>query len=160
MNPINLAIEKKVFIAAAESLTAGAVMTTLTELPGASKAFLGGVVAYQNDVKINLLGVDPDVLDAQTAVSASVAEQMAMAVQNDFALSCDLEISQVIGIATTGVAGPDSVAHHSPGTVFLAVSSELGVRHLMLELEGSRDQIREASTAAALALLLEEIQRF
>ncbi len=86
-------------MAVAESLTGGLVGAAITEVAGASAAFRGGITAYATDLKGSLLGVDPDLLADQGPVSPEVAAAMAEGVRE--ALSAD------VGLATTGVAGPD-----------------------------------------------------
>ncbi len=101
-------------IATAESLTGGLVCAALTEVPGASAVVRGGVVAYATDLKAVVLGVDPDLLAAGGAVQEEVARQMALGV-------CRL-LGAAVGVATTGVAGPDPQDGRPVGTVFVAVA--------------------------------------
>ena len=86
-------------VATAESLTGGLVAAALTDIPGASQAFRGGVVSYATDLKARLLGVDPAMLAAHGAVYAPVAAAMAAGVRD--------RLGATVGVATTGVAGPD-----------------------------------------------------
>ena len=141
-----------VSIAVAESLTAGQVAAALVDTPGASGYFKGGVVAYDSLVKHELLGVDAGVLATQGAVSPEVATQMAEGV-------CSL-LHADIGVATTGVAGPDpdEIGGHAPGLVFIAVAgTHLGTIVRELHLDGDREQIRQSATKAALQGLLDAL---
>ena len=131
-------------IATAESLTGGLVCAALTDVPGASAVVRGGVVAYATDLKGGLLGVDPDLLAAGGAVQEEVARQMALGV-------CRL-LGAAVGVATTGVAGPDPQDGRPVGTVFVAVARDGEARVVSLRLRGSRDAIRRETVSAALRL--------
>lgn len=158
MNLVESASKKKLQIAVAESLTAGLVSAQLAETPGASKVLLGGVVAYQDQVKSLILGVDSNLIQAQTAVDAEVAMQMALGVRKQFATTCGANIATVVGVSTTGVAGPDPVGAISPGIVFIGISSAHGERYVALQLHGDRSEIRSSAVTAALQAIREEIQ--
>lgn len=106
--------------AVAESLTGGLVLDALVAVPGASDCLRGGVVAYQTDLKRDLLGVPDELLAREGAVHPEVAAQMALGVRRR--LGADL------GVATTGVAGPDPQDGRPPGTVHVAVAGPAGVR--------------------------------
>lgn len=136
-------------LAVAESLTGGMLAEQIVNVPGASEVFRGGVVAYVNEVKASVLGVSKKLLDSSGAVDPEVAGAMATGVVR--LLGAD------IGIATTGVAGPDPADGQQPGTVFIAVDVvPSGVEVVRgLKLEGDRQQIREQAAAAAFALLAE-----
>jgi nicotinamide-nucleotide amidase len=133
-------------VATAESLTGGLLAAALTDIPGASAAFRGGIVAYATELKAVLLGVDPAVLDRQGAVSAQVAGAMAGGVA--------ARLGATYGVSTTGVAGPDPAEGKQAGTVFIAASAGRQPRVQRLALAGSRDDIRRETVTAALALLL------
>lgn len=130
-------------VAVAESLTGGLVISSLVAVPGASRVVRGGVVAYATDVKQSVLGVDAALLEAHGAVHPRVARQMAKGVRD--VLGRDGQPADV-GIATTGIAGPDSPDGQPVGTVHIAVSTPLGTRVDSLVLGGDRDAIR-AETA-------------
>lgn len=136
-------------LSAAESLTAGLLTSALASLPGSSSVLRGGMTAYATDVKVSVLGVDQDLVDRHGVVSAECVEQMAVRCRHVFGSSWAL--------STTGVAGPDSQEGHRVGTVFVAVAEAGGATVRRLELEGSRQQIREAAASAAMALLQEEL---
>lgn len=146
-------------VATAESLTGGQLGSTITAIPGASKIYRGGVIAYASDLKTDLLGVSQSLLAEGGAVQAQVALEMATGA----AQRLDAEF----GLAVTGVAGPDSQDGHLPGTVFVACIQrdeqgsviDSAVEQLQLFPEFSdpqeaRAQIREETVAAALELLL------
>jgi nicotinamide-nucleotide amidase len=133
-------------VATAESLTGGLLAAALTDIPGASAAFRGGIVAYATELKAVLLGVNPAVLDRQGAVSAAVAGAMAGGVA--------ARLGATYGVSTTGVAGPDPAEGKPAGTVFIAASAGRQPQVRRLALAGSRDDIRRETVAAALALLL------
>jgi nicotinamide-nucleotide amidase len=134
-------------VASAESLTGGLVASAIVGVPGASQVFRGGVVAYATDVKRSLLGVDAALLEAHGAVHPRVARQMARGVRD--ALAHDGTPADV-GIATTGIAGPQSPDEQPVGTVHIAVSTPLGTRVDSLVLDGDRDRIREEAARIAI----------
>jgi nicotinamide-nucleotide amidase len=134
-------------IATAESCTAGLVAARLTDRPGSSDYVAGGVVAYSNDAKANLLGVDPELIATHGAVSEPVAEAMA-----DGALR---RFSADTAVAITGIAGPGGGTPDKPvGTVCFSVKLSDGrtdTRRLLLP--GNRFDIRDRSTTVAMHLL-------
>lgn len=146
------------FIATAESLTAGMLSEHLTFTPGSSEVFLGGVVAYQSAVKSELLGVSPALLENQGAVDAEVAAQMAAGVRERFAKINQKPLNQVLGVSLTGVAGPGLSNGKPAGTVFIGVSSIAGESVYAHEFRGNREQVRERSVEAALAALWEQLE--
>ncbi len=134
-------------LATAESLTAGLVSSTLAEIPGASAVLRGGAVTYATDTKHSVLGVDAAILDH--VVSEQVVRQMAMSV-------CAL-FSADLGLATTGVAGPEPLDDQPAGTVWIAVHDARrneGMTRLLV-LSGDRGYVRRASAMAVIALTLE-----
>ncbi len=162
---IRLATERGARLAVAESLTGGMLAAELVSVPGASLAFSGGIVAYDTALKHSLLHVDVRLLAERGPVDAEVARQMARGVR----LACAVPASGVggeaestpadIGIATTGVAGPDPDPQtgQPAGTVWVGVSSSGGERAVELALSGDRAGIRAETVAAALRAALEEI---
>lgn len=137
-------VEAGLTVGTAESLTGGLVCAALTSVPGASAVVRGGVVAYASDVKAGLLGVDSDLLEREGAVCAPVASALAEGVR---AL-----LPSDVGLATTGVAGPDPADGRAVGTVFVAASGPWGILVEEHALTGDRAQIRAASVEAVLAL--------
>jgi nicotinamide-nucleotide amidase len=134
-------------IATAESCTGGLVAARLTERPGASDHVAGGVVAYSNEAKTALLGVDPELIERHGAVSGEVAEAMA-----DGALE---RFGAQVAIAVTGIAGPGGGSEEKPvGTVFWCAKRVGGEpRTRSVRLPGDRAEIRDRSTTVALHLL-------
>ena len=137
-------------VSVAESCTGGLLGAALTELPGSSCYFLGGIQAYANDVKEGLLGVSNETLVSFGAVSEEVASQMANGIQrltgSDWAIS------------TTGVAGPDGGSGEKPvGTVWISVVGCDGLYSQKLELDGDRMDVRQGAVRWALSMLLERL---
>ena len=139
-------------VATAESCTGGLVAKYLTDIPGSSEYVLGGVVAYSNDVKTKLLGVDERVLAAHGAVSREVAEQMALGASRALGADCAL--------STTGVAGPAGGSDEKPvGLVYIGSVVRGIVRVDELRLFGRREQIRERAALSALDQLRRRLLR-
>ncbi|WP_404432237.1 CinA family protein [Microbacterium lacus] len=138
-------------VGVAESLTGGMVIAELVSVPGASAVVRGGVVAYATEVKHTLLGVDAALLAASGAVHPEVARQMAEGVRGALG---GADAAAEVGIATTGVAGPDPQDGQPVGTVYVAVSTGEGTRVKRLLLTGSRAEIRTQAMDAALGLAL------
>lgn len=133
-------------LATAESCTGGLVAGRLTAIPGASATYVGGVVAYDNEVKVRQLGVSRDLLAQQGAVSEPVV--LAMADGGRERLGADL------AVAVSGIAGPDGGTPDKPvGTVWLGASWGDARRAIRLGLPGARDEIRARAAQAALDLL-------
>lgn len=140
-------------VATAESCTGGLLAKTITDLPGASAWYAGGVVAYANEVKVRHLGVAPATLEEQGAVSREVALQMAAGALRAFAAD--------VSMAVTGIAGPEGGTPGKPvGTVWLAVALPGGTVHARLErFPGDRGEVRGASVAAVLEMAAEAAGR-
>lgn len=136
-------------VAVAESLTGGLVSAALTDTPGASVVVRGGVLAYATDLKAQVLGVDERLLAQVGPVDADVAEQMAVGVRS--------LMGATYGLATTGVAGPDSADGKPVGMVYVAVVGPKSRRVKALTLSGDRASIRAQSVLAVLALLAEDL---
>ena len=135
-------------IATAESCTGGLVAKTITDLPGSSACFVGGVVAYANDVKVRQLGVDPDLLASRGAVSRAVAVRMARGALDRFPAD--------VALAVTGIAGPGGGTPEKPvGTVWMAVALADGsARARRFRFGGDREAVRERSVAEVLGMAL------
>lgn len=138
-------------IATAESCTAGLVAARLTDRPGSSDYMAGGVVAYANEAKVALLGVDPALLAEHGAVSAEVAEAMAAGALRRF----DADTA----VAITGVAGPGGGTADKPvGTVWFAVAlAGRPTLTRLIQVPGERSDVRERSTTVAMHLLRREL---
>jgi nicotinamide-nucleotide amidase len=134
-------------LATLESLTGGLLASLLVEVPGASRVFRGGGIAYTPAAK-EAFGVDPSIVQRGT-VTAECAEAMAEAARQRF--------ESTYGLATTGVAGPEPLEGHPPGTVFLGLSGPEGPKSQLVRLSGARNQIRGRAAYAALHLLLQHL---
>ncbi|HEY1519393.1 MAG TPA: competence/damage-inducible protein A [Solirubrobacteraceae bacterium] len=134
-------------VAVAESCTGGLMSARLTELPGSSAYFAGGVVVYSNEAKASLAGVDPDLIVRFGAVSTEVAEALALGAAARFDADA--------GIGITGIAGPDGGTPDKPvGTVCFSVCLRDRARITRrLLLPGNRSDIRDRSTTVAMHLL-------
>lgn len=139
-------------IATAESCTGGGVAAALTSLAGSSDYVMGGIVSYSNDAKANLLGVPQEILETRGAVSPECARAMAEGARH--ALGTDLAVS------TTGIAGPSGGTARKPvGLVYIAVADHKGATAAEHHFTGDRAAVTSAATEAALAMLLERIER-
>lgn len=137
---------RQLTVGCAESITGGLVVDALVQVPGASRALRGAVVAYAPELKTSLLGVDP----AQTAARGTVDPQVALAMALGVCrlLDCDW------GVATTGVAGPEPAEGKAPGVAYVAVARPgRGSRVRWVRANGDRASVRRATVAAALELL-------
>jgi len=145
-----LLIGKKLRLATAESCTGGYVASRITSVPGSSAYFLGSIVSYSNDVKINQLGVSAEVIQQVGAVSEQVVTQMAEGVRK--VLNAD------VGIATSGIAGPNGGTPDKPvGTIWIAVSTDQRTVTRLLKLGPYRDQNIQLTATYLLNLLRETI---
>jgi nicotinamide-nucleotide amidase len=143
---------RKWTLSIAESCTGGAVSARITSVPGSSAYFQGSVVSYNNDVKVNQLGVSPDTLATVGAVSEETIRQMAEGVRK--ALKTD------VGIATSGIAGPDGGTPDKPvGTIWIAVATPAETRTRLLKLSQYRDQNIQVTTTYLLNLLREQLEK-
>ena len=155
MNPFqqlhDLCVEKKVSIATAESCTAGLLAAKITSIPGASSFFKGGIIAYQNDIKINHLGVSKSLIKEKTEVCAEVVQQMAQGVRNKF--------SADFSVATSGYAGPTVGSELNPiGTVFIAISSKEKTISKRFVFVGDRESIVSQSVISGAEFLVEVLK--
>jgi nicotinamide-nucleotide amidase len=140
-----LLFDRGLTIATAESITAGAMGALLTDTPGASRYFLGGVVAYANKAKQDLLGVQGATLGRHGAVSAEVAAEMAAGARERFGAD--------LALASTGIAGPEGGSAEKPvGLVYLGLATRDGARATRYVLGGTRGEIAARSAAYALDL--------
>jgi nicotinamide-nucleotide amidase len=137
---LRLLEERGLSLGLAESLTGGLVASRITDVPGASKVFRGSIVSYATEVKDDVLGVT-----VRPVVSAEAAEAMATGARR--VLGAD------VGLALTGVAGPDEQDGERPGTVFVGLDIEGAVESHRLQLPGDRPRVRQFSTISALGLL-------
>lgn len=141
----------RVTVATAESCTGGLVADAITDVPGSSAYFRGGVVAYADEVKVGALGVPVTVIAAHGAVSAQVARAMATGVRERLGVD--------VAVAITGVAGPSGGSEAKPvGLTYLAVADATGCDVVRRQWGGDRAANKEASALAALELLLARIE--
>ena len=141
-----LLTEKGLTFASAESCTGGMVASRITDLPGASQCFKGGVVAYTNDAKSELLGVPAELIAEKGAVSREVAKALAEQVR--------LKLHADLGVGITGIAGPDSdESGTAVGTVFVAISDGKRTYCRDLQLGKRRDRIRTSAAHHAFDML-------
>lgn len=134
-------------LALAESCSAGLLAARITDRPGASGYFAGGVVAYSNEAKEDLLGVEPGLIDRHGAVSAEVAHEMAVGALERFGAD--------VAVSITGIAGPDGGSEEKPvGFVcFEAITAEGGSEARSLVIPGGRSDIRDRSALVGMHLL-------
>ena len=138
-------------LAVAESCTGGRIAAAITGVPGASRRFLGGIVAYDNALKMGELGVPGETIARFGAVSEECAVAMARGLR--------ARLGAKIGIATTGIAGPDGGSAEKPvGTLCVGLVDDRGERAWTLQLRGDRAAIQARATTAALGLLWREVK--
>lgn len=128
-------------VATAESLTGGRLAVALTDIPGASETYLGGLVTYATEIKSSALGVADDILERHGVVSAECAKAMASGIR---AL-----MGATYGVSTTGVAGPADQEGKPPGTVFVGIAGPGLLEAVALELTGKRQQIQDRTSREA-----------
>ncbi len=144
--------EKRLTLATAESVTGGLVAERLCRHPGASEWFRGGIVAYDNRVKVALLGVPQDLIDEHGAVSAAVAEAMAV--------GCRARLGTDLAVSTTGLAGPGGTSADKPvGLVHVGLAWEGGVRSRQWNWGGTRTEVQSRTAKLALDQVRLHLQR-
>jgi nicotinamide-nucleotide amidase len=147
---LDLCRRKKLTISVAESCTGGLLGARLTAIPGSSDVVYGGVIAYANDVKSGLLGVDGSLIEQHGAVSEEVAAAMAAGARKAANAS--------VGLAITGVAGPGGGTEAKPvGTVWIAVDIDGDTQTRLLRMWGDRDDIRQRSAQWTMELLRQRL---
>ncbi|HXN71391.1 MAG TPA: competence/damage-inducible protein A [Candidatus Acidoferrales bacterium] len=135
--------ENRATIAVAESCTGGMLAERLTNVPGSSSYFLGGVVCYSNELKSSLVGVPADIIDSRGAVSSETALALADGIRK--------RTGATLGIGITGIAGPGGGTPEKPvGLVHIAISDERGTRERASRFPGDRERIRFQATQQAL----------
>ena len=133
-------------LAVAESCTGGRIAAALTSVPGASKSFIGGVVAYDNAVKTESLGVEPALIERAGAVSEEVAIAMARGARE--------RMGADVALSTTGVAGPDGGTAEKPvGLVWFAIDDAAGARAWRVTFRGDRAAVQSRATTAGLGMI-------
>jgi nicotinamide-nucleotide amidase len=142
---------RRLRLGTAESCTGGLVGGRLTAIPGSSDVFMGGVICYSNELKTELLGVSPDLIAADGAVSESVACAMA--------LGAIRRLGVDLAVAVTGIAGPGGGSETKPvGTVWLAAAAAEVVEARRIQIPGDRHNVRVRAAQGALALLDRRLQ--
>ena len=138
-------------VSTAESCTGGRIAEAIIAVPGASKYFKGGIISYVNEIKESLLGVDPKVLEEQTAVCEEVAREMVIgackAMNTDYAISA------------TGIAGPTGGSKEIPvGTIWLACGNENRITTVKVEEDHGRDINLAIATNKAMQMFLDYLK--
>ena len=137
-------------VSTAESCTGGLIAKAITDVPGSSAVLCGGFVTYTNEIKIGVLGVDPDVIARHTEVSFACAEAMAKGARE--------RLGTTYALATTGYAGPGGGTDADPvGTVYLALATPGGVKseRFSAPAGANRTTVRKAATLRAFEMLEE-----
>jgi len=143
--------DRKLTLAVAESCTGGLLGSRLTDVAGSSEYFLGGVIAYQNEVKESLLHVPHEVIAAHGAVSAQTVEAMASGCRELF--KCDIAAS------ITGIAGPGGGTVEKPvGLTYIGLTTSRGVISRHFRWKGSRMQNKESSVRVAIEMILSALK--
>ena len=132
-----------------ESCTGGLLASIITDVPGSSDYFKGGIVSYTNEIKI-ANGVDPAIIEAHGAISAQTAEAMAIACREQFGAD--------YGVSITGVAGPDPIEGHAPGTMHIGISSAEKTETFSPEVYGNRPLMKQRAAIAVLFQLQRLLQ--
>ena len=128
-------------VSVAESLTGGGLGHALTQIPGASDVFVGGIIAYTSIVKVNFLGVKQSTIDEHTVVSEEVAVEMAQGAIN--------LLGSTWAISTTGIAGPGDYMGIREGTVWISICGPI-CQTLQLTLDSGRDGVRQGAISSAI----------
>ena len=143
---VRILMKQKKTLALAESCTGGFIANQITNVPGASKIFLGGIVSYSNQAKQKFLGVRAKSLEQHGAVSEAVAQEMAAGARKRFGAD--------FAIAVTGIAGPSGGTKNKPvGTVFVALADASGTQVLRKLNAFGRLKFKQATSRQALKLL-------
>jgi PncC family amidohydrolase len=136
-------------LATAESLTGGQLAAVVTDVPGVSATYLGGVVSYATEMKVAVLGVPEEVVERHGVISAECAEAMASGVRG--------LTGATYALSTTGVAGPTEQEGKPVGTVYVGIAGPGLLRSIELNLDGDRPTIQKQTCQRALAALEETL---
>ena len=148
----DLCIAENISISVAESCTSGLIASKITSISGSSAYFKGGIIAYQNEIKVNFLSVSQRMIDEKSEVSTEVVEQMALNVQDKF--------NSDFSLATSGYAGPSGGTKKNPiGTVFIAIATETKLVSSKFYFSGSRQSVVNQATDESLRMLIEKIKK-
>ena len=144
-------VQRNLTLSTAESCTGGLLGHLITNVPGASRYYLGGVISYSNEIKTSILGVSESTIERFGAVSRECAVEMASGVRQIFGAD--------IGVATTGIAGPGGGTPEKPvGLVYIAIASTHDTETHKFLFKGTRVEIKTQIASKAIALLLEFLQ--
>ena len=147
----NIFNKKNWTLAVTESCTGGLLSDIITDLPGSSKFFLGGVIAYSNQVKSDLLNVSSEMLKTNGAVSSEVALSMSLGIRN--------LLNSSVGVAITGIAGPDGDSEEKPvGLVYIAVTTPYVEVEERFDFSGTRREIKIQAAKTALELIIQALK--
>jgi nicotinamide-nucleotide amidase len=157
---LELLIKQGKKLVIAESITGGALSAEFAAVAGASQVLLASVVAYDTDLKHEMLGVSKQLLANQGPVDPEVVAQMALGLRAKIAHSKSLSETELVALATTGVAGPDTQGGKPVGTLYIAVASGDGSQTNVFAhtLSGNRAEIQNSAVLLGLEHLWEEIQ--
>ncbi len=146
-----LLLKHKKTISTAESCTGGMIAKVITDIPGSSRYFIGGVVSYSNEVKIKVLRVSKKLIEKHGAVSKEVAQAMVRGIQRLMYTDC--------AIAVTGIAGPDGGTAKKPvGLVYIAVANSKDIEVKRFIFQKDRDGNRKETTNTAIGMLIQKLQ--
>jgi PncC family amidohydrolase len=144
-------LERGLWVATAESCTGGLIAHAITEVSGSSGYFRGSVVAYANEAKTGVLGIDGALIDAHGAVSAQVARAMAVAARERFGAD--------VAVSSTGVAGPTGGTDAKPvGLTYIGIADDDGVEVTRHRFEHDRTGNKKAAARAALTMLVRRVE--
>ena len=145
-----LLVSQKLTLSVCESCTGGMLGSIVTSIPGSSRYFLGGIIAYDNSIKHDVVGVPLSTIEERGTVSAEVAEKMAWGTR--------VRLNSDICISITGIAGPGGGGEDKPvGLVFICIAKQDVYRTRRYRFTGKRRTIRESACEAALELLIEAL---
>ena len=148
----NLLIGNSLSLAVAESCTGGLLSHVLTGISGSSQFFMGGIIAYSNEVKIEVLGVQEQTILLYGAVSHQTAQEMAQNIRG--------KLHADIGLSTTGIAGPTGGSPTKPvGLVWLGISTAAGTETFECHFTGGRDEVKQGAVKNILKLLMERLNK-
>lgn len=137
---------KSLTLALAESCTGGLVSSRITDIPGSSDYFIGSIICYSNQIKLDEIGVPAEIIDCQGAVSEETARAMAMGIRNKFKAN--------IGVGVTGIAGPGGATSMKPvGLVYIAIDGDNGQSCAKYNFYGERTDIKYRTSQAVLDII-------
>jgi PncC family amidohydrolase len=143
----NLLSDNGLWLAVAESCTGGMLGHLITNVPGSSAYFKGGVIAYANEVKMGVLGVSPATLDSFGAVSKETVLEMAKGIKNSF----DVDI----GLSVSGIAGPEGGTEEKPvGTVWIGLCTRKVTQAEAFLFSGDRKSIKKQAAQSAMEIAI------